>query len=310
MAMSTFFKLFPPPKFLNTSYAGVSISDDAVRCVQFVNGPHGRIVGKYANKPLPRGIVEGGHIMDEAKLTEIVKAIAKELGITFVKAALPEEKVYLFKTQVPNADSAAITQNIEFKLEENVPMPAAEAIFCFEIIPGTFVDGKNTASVLAAPRKAVDAYLNVLTGAGLTVLSFEMMAQALAKSLIPKDSTATSLIVHIMDTKAGIYIVHQGVVCFSSTISLADDLVSTIHKETAKVYDYWSLHGEGKKEVDDVILCGKKALMPGVADNILPLPVAVDMANVWRNAFAGEDYIPPITFDESLDYAVAAGLAL
>ena len=310
MAMSTFFKLFPPPKFLNAPYAGISISDDAVRCIQFSQGSHGRVVAKHANKPLPRGIVEGGHIMDEVKLTDFIKEIVKELGISFVKAALPEEKVYLFKTQVPVGTSASITQNIEFKLEENVPMTAAEAIFCFEIIPGTLVDGKNTASVLVAPRKAVEAYLNVLTNAGLTVLSFEMVAQALEKSLIEKDSTKTTLLVHIMDFKAGIYIVHQGVVSFSSTVALGGDMVTDIRRETAKVYDYWSLHGEGKKEIDTVIMCGNKALTVGLTEHILPASVTIETANVWKNVFSGEGYIPPITMEESLDYAVAAGLAL
>jgi len=36
----------------------------------------------------------------------------------------------------------------------------------------------------------------------------------------------------------------------------------------------------------------------------------VEVGNVWRNTFSFEEYIPPILFDESLDYAAAVGLAL
>ncbi len=310
MATSKFFKIFPPPKYINAQYGGVSISDDAVQCIQFFSSPHGRVLGKYANKPLDPGIVEAGHVMDEAKLTAVIAELAKELGISFVKASLPEEKVYLFKTSVPVGDSTTIAQNIEFKLEENVPMPAAEAIFCFEIIPGTTVESKNTASVLAAPRKAVEAYLSVLEGAGLSVLAFEMTAQALAKSLIEPNSTRTVMLIHMMNKKAGVYVVHQNVVCFTSTIQLADDAAGNVQREATKVYDYWTLHGEGKKEIDAVITSGTSALIPHFSENILPVAASVETANVWRNIFENKEYIPPITFEESLEYAVAVGLAI
>ncbi len=308
--MSTFFKIFPPPKFINAPYAGISISDDAVQCIQFSPSPRGRVIGKYVNKPLPPGIVEAGHIMDEPKLTAFIKEIVKELGVTFVKAALPEEKVYLFKTTVPVADTSTIAQNIEFKLEENVPIPAAEAIFCFEIIPGTTVDSKNTATVIAAPRKAVEAYLNVLTDAGLNVISFEMTAQALAKSLIEPHSARTIMIIHLMNKKASVYVVHQGVVCFSSTVQLGENAVDSVHREVNKVYDYWGLHGEGKKEIDAVIMCGASALLPHFSENILPPHASVEAADVWRNVINNPDYIPPITFEDSLEYATVSGLAL
>lgn len=312
MKTSTFFKLFPPPKFLNAPYAGIDISDDAVRCIQFAHVAGEYRVVKYATRPFPAGLVESGHIMDEAKVTAIVADLVRETGISFVKASLPEEKVYLFKTPVPNADSAVITQNIEFKLEENVPLSAADAIFCFEIIPGALADGKPVASVLVSPKKAVETYLDILTSAGLTVISFNMEAQALARSVIETHSTKTEMVVRIMSHKAGVYIVHQGVVCFSSTVAFGDDAmaIDVIRKEAKKVYDYWKDHGEGAKEVDHIVLCGVSKIVTGIGGDVIPLPISVEMGNVWKNIFSPDEYIPPISFGDSLDYAVAAGLAM
>ena len=266
MVMSTFFKIFPPPKFLNAPYAGISISDDAIQCIQFFSDPHGRFIDKHVNRPLPPGLVEAGHIMDEPKLTEIIKEVVKELGISFVKASLPEEKVYLFKTPVP------ITKN----------------------------------------STTIDAYLSVLTNAGLSVLSFEMVAQSLGKALIEPDSKRTVLIIHIMNRKAGMYVVHQGVVCFTSTVQLGDDHMADIRKEIVKVYDYWNLHGEGEKEIEVVIPCGKPSIALNLTEDVFPSPVIIETPNVWRNVplgQRGEEYVPPIPFDDSLDYAVAVGLA-
>jgi hypothetical protein len=86
--------------------------------------------------------------------------------------------------------------------------------------------------------------------------------------------------------------------------------VTVIRKEAKKVYDYWKDHGEGKKEVDRIVLCGVSATVASLGGDIVPVPIHVEMANVWRNAFSSDSYVPPITFEESLDYAVAAGLAL
>jgi hypothetical protein len=36
----------------------------------------------------------------------------------------------------------------------------------------------------------------------------------------------------------------------------------------------------------------------------------VEVGNIWSNAFSNDSYIPPISFEDSQGYVVAAGLAL
>src|SRR5689334_21104192 len=129
MLTKTFFKLFPPPKFLNIPYAGLDISDDSIRCIEYGHSHHGYTLNKFGARPLRPGIIEAGHIKDEKALIEEVKSMVKDLKITTVKASLPEERMYLFKTEVPSVNEDQIRQNIEFKLEENVPLSSGEAIF-------------------------------------------------------------------------------------------------------------------------------------------------------------------------------------
>ena len=178
------------------------------------------------------------------------------------------------------------------------------------MIPGTLNDGKETMSVFVSPRKAVDAYLQVLTNAGMHVLGFEMTAQALARSLVEQKSQKTYIIVYLMEHKAGVYVVYEDIVCFSSTVQLAEDPIANLKTEITKVYDYWCLHGEGKRTIDTVLFSGTSTYIPQLSDNVLPFSVGVETANVWKKAQFGEQYIPPILFEESLEYAVAVGLAL
>jgi len=323
MFTKTFYKYFPPPKFLDEPYAGIDISDSAVRCIQFAKGSGafgrsgGLIVAKFGMKPLAQGIVEAGFVKEKEKLTAVVAELARELNLDRVRASLPEEEMYIFKTQVPaNTDRKTMAQNIEFKLEENVPLSPANAIFYFDVIPGTENPSAGTvsASVTVAPRKVVETYLEILNNAGLTVISFEMQARALTRVFIEKKTDPsfheTLLIVQIFSRKIGVYVTYDGVACFTSTVSRGENLAETIVAETKKIRDYWTERGEGKKEIDRIIISGSDALSADLVGQIAPEPgIHVEVANVWRNAFSTEDFVSPINAADSLDYAVAAGLA-
>ena len=96
----------------------------------------------------------------------------------------------------------------------------------------------------------------------------------------------------------------------SPTVSLA-----WLHAEIGKVISYWQTHADSSREsaagIGKIILCGTGATVPGFRESLsreLALPVLI--ANVWRNAFSFDAYIPPILFEESFEYAAAAGLAL
>jgi Tfp pilus assembly PilM family ATPase len=169
-------------------------------------------------------------------------------------------------------------------------------------------------SVSVAPAKVVNAYMQVLHNAGVAVLSFEMEARSLTHSLIRPDSDHTHLILHLMKKKAALYVIYHGIVSFSATVTLSTpgtDIISNIRDEAAKVHAYWNEYGEGNHQIDHLLVCGEHELGVGMADAIVAaLGIKAENVNVWLNAFTTDKYHPPISFDESLQYAVAAGLAL
>ena len=311
MFITKFFKLFPPPKFLNIPYAGIDISDDAIRCIEYHEGIHGLTIRKFATRQLEPGVVESGYIKNEAVLVKIIQDLVKELHISHVKVSLPEERMYLFKTEVPTKDPDEIRQNIEFKLEENVPLPSSEALFFFDILPESISNGKNLVSVSVAPRGLVDFYLKVLESAGVTVFAFEIQPKAIARAVVTKNNSETLMLVHAADKKAGIYIVCANVVCFTSTITLdlGNEIVA-LQREISRVFDYWADYGQGGG-ISKIILSGKKALDFSKQPNLSPSPtLPVEVAQIWKNAFSNNHHVPPVSYEDSLGYAIAAGLAL
>jgi hypothetical protein len=275
-------------------------------------------IDRFGSRSLSKGIIEAGVIRDEKALTSIVKSLADELRITYVKASLPEERMYLFKTEVPDGTAAEIHENIELRLDENVPLPPSEAVFYFDLIRDSLSEGKHTASVSVAPRKFVESYLSVLEAAGLMPVSFEVVPKSLARAIVQSSDTDTKLIIHLMENKTGFYIVDEGVVLFTLTVPWSSPVnalvvpdIEPLRTELHKVRGYWEEHGQGEG-ISEIILCGRGAGI--VADALTRVSSAptpkTRVADVWANAFSYDSYIPPISHDKSLEYAVAAGLSL
>lgn len=310
MFTKQFFKLFPPPRFLNVTYAGLDISDDAIHCIEYSKGFGGLIIHKYGMRKLEPGIVVSGFIKKDQELIKVLTSLVQEMKIHTVKASLPEERMYLFKTEVPDVSESQIRQNIEFKLEENVPLSAADSLFFFELIPNEGDKDKLYASVSVAPIDLVNSYLNVLRSSGLEVLSFEIQPKSITRAILPEDSKDTQIIVYKMNNKYGIYVVSAGVVCFTSTVDILSQDNSALQLELKKVYSYWKEHEAGK-EIKKIIVVGKDSNKISDSAKVSPdARIFVEIGNVWNGAFSNDNYIPPISFDDSQEYVVAAGLAL
>lgn len=222
---SKFFRIFPPPAIMNMKTAGLDITDDAVRFISLVKNSSTRNDGcyeveAYGEQVLPAGLVDSGFIKDEKALTEILTEFTKKYGLKYVNASLPEEKMYLFTTDMlATSNVREINQSIELRLEENVPVPPSNALFTYTLM-NRAPAGKIRASVSVAPRKVVDAYLAVYENAGLVPLSFSVQAEGLLHAVCIPHFIGAHVLTHTMQYKTGIYIVCDGVVCFTSTVAL------------------------------------------------------------------------------------------
>jgi Tfp pilus assembly PilM family ATPase len=310
MHTSSFFKLFPPPKFLAMKHAGLDISDDAIRCIEYDTGTRGTYIKKFASVAIPPGIIDGGDIKNEKALAELLSKFDHDNDLSYVKVSLPEEKAYLFQTDVPNVDVKAVTQHVEFKLEENVPLSATDAVFYFDLLPKTVTGGTLRASVSVVPRTYVEHFISLLNRSGIFPVAFEIVPKSIAKAIIPPHMDEAVMVVHVMQHKIGIYIVSGGVVCFTSTLGSTDAASLTI--ETDRVYTYWMSHGIASSAIKQIMLVGHgaSAYEQAIKHSVIGSGLAVSVGDVWKNAFSLDHYIPPISKDDSLDYVVAAGLAM
>ena len=315
---SRFLKFFPTPKFLNPEYSGVSVSDTSIRFFQFEKKGTSLVVKKYLERMLPPGAIVSGHIHNTSEVIAVLKDIKKEIKTPYVRASLPEEKAYLFKTTIPLVNSNDIRNNIEFKLEENVPLPANTLTFDFAVVdPKELGKDHFTVVVSAIPREVIDLYIEVFDSAGFITYSLEMESQAIARALLTKAQRGTYIIVHCAPKKVGLYIVSHSIIHFTSTVAIGVDEhfdPNVIAPELKKVVTFWQnshvSDDTESKNIEQIFVTGEGFTedFPGTLATLVKADVRV--GNVWANAFDVNQSVPEISFTDSVKYAPAIGLAL
>ncbi|MFA5736638.1 MAG: type IV pilus assembly protein PilM [Candidatus Paceibacterota bacterium] len=221
MKHTNFFKLFPVPNYLLVPVVGLDVSDRSIKYIELSsNGQIG--IKRYGEKLMPVGVIEEGRIKNKTEAIKVLTELKKELGLNHIFASLPEDEAFIARMKMPAMKKSELRDSIELQLEEYIPLPPDQCIFDFEIISKIGEVEKKGAdvSVSVLPKSIVEDYLEIFTQAGLEPLSFEIEAQAIARALIKKGDSGTSMIVDIGKIHTGFSIAQADRVIFTSTIGL------------------------------------------------------------------------------------------
>lgn len=315
--LQNLFRFFPPPQFLCMPRAGISLSDTHLHYMKF--GRHGDrlYIEKYLEKQIPPHVIEDGVVASPTDFVSVLRALKEETGVTNASLALPEEKAYLFTAKIPKVENDEVRGAIEFKMEENVPVPASELVFDYQIIETERVDNRLAVAVSAIPTAVLDAYLSACAEAGISVISVGIESQALAQSILPRQHTDTVLVVYIHSGKVGFYVAHHRVVHFTSTLVMPLDEKDTqafLSHEIVKLYAYWHTlkenAGRDDRKINKVFICGEKLDDGSLSYISSHTGTTVELGNVWQNVFSLDAEVPDISFVDSLRFGSAIGAAL
>jgi type IV pilus assembly protein PilM len=230
--LSGLFRIAPPPTYLTMPCVGVDISDTSLKYLSFkptVFENDTREIEQWGEVVIPSGVVTRGEVTDEKQLVAVLKEFKQKTKAEFVRLSLPEEKAYLFETTIKHdTPHKEIRGLLEFKLEENVPIPAREVFFDYSIMP--IKPGAQTAdvSVVAYPRQTIQSYYTACIEAGLRPVSFEIEAQAMARAVVPKHMSGAAMVVDFGKTRTGIGIVHKGALLYTSTVDIGGEQLSQV----------------------------------------------------------------------------------
>jgi type IV pilus assembly protein PilM len=212
-----FFQYLRTPRFLEMPAIGIDISDGAIRFVELLKEGANFIPHHFGERKLAPGVVVSGSIIKKDEVVKALISISKEEKYRFVKASLPESKAYVFNISIPEMPEANIAEAILFRIEDNAPISAAEAIFDYTVI-GKNEKNEIEVSVTAVQESVIREYIDLYSKASLIPRSFELESRAIARALVEHDDARTYLIAHIGENKTVFSIVRSNVVRFTSTL--------------------------------------------------------------------------------------------
>ena len=209
---------FPTPSYLAMNSFAIDISDQSIKYGELRSTQIGLRLGHFGKEKIPAGVVVSGKIEDQERLTTILRNLKEKEKLNFVRVSLPEEQMYLFTLSLPKVKEKELRDIILLQIEEHIPLKAVDTIFEYDIISSS--DTKILVEVSAIASRTINDYLSSFKKAGLTVLSFELEAQAIARAVIPMEDQDPVMIVDFGDTRTGVSIVHDGKVFFTTTLDM------------------------------------------------------------------------------------------
>lgn len=348
-ALSRFLRVeLAPPAYLSLPTAGIDISTSGIKFARIREHLHGLELDDYGSYELPEGTVVGGELRDPAKVAEGVRALMRKHHIRFANVALPESRGYLFEATVPEGTPDAQKVAVEQHLDEYVPLPASDVTFA--IAPLSKVpEGMRMVGVGYA-RRVVDETLAVLDDAGVRTRALESETFSLPRALLPADNNETVLLIDIGKTTTKLLVATSRLPRYVTTLDIGGhaltlavqkhfgvseeearrvkaekgiapgpgneeylaamlSTVSVIRDEIAKRLEYWQ--GHAGEPVSRAILAGGNAAILGLPEYLeASLKVPVALGDVFSNFASRDRWLPPLSYNASLAYGTAIGLAL
>ena len=339
-AFYKFLKFFPTPAFLNFSATGIDLSSEGFRYVDFSKDEKGLKLKSFGFEK-----IEDKDFLHAVQSVALLNKISNK-KIKYVRAIVPEESSYLFILPIEGDESTAKSE-VEFHLEENVPLPPSSTVFDYKLF---FENNQKFAVVTALSLDTVSTYVDFFAKSDIKPISFIPESHALARNLIKKDEKGIVLIAHINKNKTVIAVAKDRIIRFSSAIQFGGEMVteaiskyckiplnqaeeiknkegfsmktedhdcflalgnaiSVIRDEIERVIIYWHTHDEKNGPIEKIILSGTNANMPGLAEYLAEsLRIKVEKGDVWSNFPRYKNEVPEIPLEDSLSFSPLLGI--
>lgn len=231
--LSVLSDIIPPPSYITLPSVGVDISDTSMKYLSFIptlNHKKARVLKFWGDIEIPANSLNRGNVINPKQLTDALREFKNATKADFIRVSLPEERAYIFETELKNnVPKKEIQSLLEFRLEENVPIAARDTIFDYDLLPKENESDQTIKVVVAAYQKeTIMVYHEACLAAELTPISFEVEAQAMARAVIPTGTSDTIMLIDFGKTRTGIGIIKHGILLYTSTIDIGGGQLSAV----------------------------------------------------------------------------------
>lgn len=331
---------------------GLDIGRYSIKVVEVNVSSNKKVLVAAASSQTPAGGIQSESPVDIKLVSEAVKKLVDSANLTTNKCSvsLVEAQVLTRLIRMPNLTDKELSAAINWEAEQYIPLPVKDVNLQYQVVNRPDVKEGGTMDVLlvAAPKKLVEKYLNIVKEANLSPNSFEPESIALSRALTKIDDPAT-VIISIGAVSTEIVVAAKGNIYLTRSIAtggasltkavmaelnlpqkqaeeykmaygLADDklsgkvasvlrpIVNILSSEILKAVEYIRANYKDV-EINRIVVCGGAAYLPGLGEFLAERSsFEVSLGDPWAD-FEKEGLILKMAGLGSF-YAVSTGLAL
>jgi len=230
---------------------GLDIGDLSIKLIQLVR--HRRFrkppyfsIAELRTVNLPPGYIVDGELQQpEMVRKKILYLLGKDGGkyrplrSPWVVADLPEPKTFLKLIEIESPPDQITLDDVNYHARRHLPYELEETYLDWHVINVGNQNAK-TAQVLigAVPKITADSYTYLLDSVGLSPLTLEIEAIALARSLITADKSyegEARIILDLGATRSGLVIYDNNSIQFSATLHFSGEILTTAIAQELKI---------------------------------------------------------------------------
>lgn len=331
---------------------GLDIGRSFIKVIQVRDVGNKKLLAAAANVPTPGGGIMSESPIDLKKVSDAVRACVNAAKIESNRCALSliESQVVTRLIQLPNLTDKELAAAINWEAEQYVPLPVKDVNLQYKVIsrPESGTEGNMDVLLVAAPKRVIGKYLNIIKDASLVVDAMETESSALVRALTKAEET-TTILVSLGAVSTELIIARNQSVLFtrsvaSGGVSLTRAIMAEFNLPQNQAEQYKQTYGiledklggkvaailkpildilvsEVLKAVEFVhshvkdapvsrlVICGGGAFLPGLSQFLTErTSLEVSLGDPWAN-FSKEGLIQKLT-GQGTFYGVATGLAL
>jgi type IV pilus assembly protein PilM len=334
-------------------HVGIDFGFHSVKAVELKNLNTGNPeLLNLGSQKTPHGVINSEDAAHQKQLAAAVSTLYANTKFKTknVVMALPEFTVFTRFLEFPGVKEEELQEAVFYEAKQYIPMPIEEVQMSF--VPLGFDQEKNAQKVLlvAAPKKVIDIYVNVVTEAGLTPLAIETESVAMGRAMFNSTKMKEIVMLDFGSNSTDMSILSNGNLVFSQSIAIGSDsltqaIVNKFNFDYQQAEEYKRNYGivegvlEGKvyevlKPIVDstitevkrgiefyknktlspapnqYLLNGDGALLPGLAEYLSKSMGAETTLANPWNNIAIPDKFKNLVTQSGASYSVAIGLAL
>lgn len=256
-------------------HVGIDFGNHSVKAVQLRDVDRHPTLVSYASQPTPVGVINSEDEVHQQKLSDSLKILFNEgrFKTRNVVVALPEFSIFTRFLEFPGVKEEELEDAVHWQAKQVVPIPIKEVQMSWILLGRD--ESRNSFRVLlvAAPKKLIEIYMNVLEKAKLEPIAMETEGISSGRAIFRSAHVQSAVILDFGSQSTDMAIMSEGDLIFSQSISVGSDsltrAISTDFSfEFAQAEEYKRNYGLDQTQLDGKIHASLKLVVDSIVAEI------------------------------------------